>query len=187
MKKYLLSAAILFSALFIFTACEKEKDNEKPVIELSGPEEGATLFIGHDVHFQVTLSDNEGLKSYKVNIHENMSNPHTHKSATRHAASDSVYFEKTWTEADFQKIAQTKGKTLEPIQGMKSKNIHHHLIEIPEIFNGKPVREGNYHFMIYCSDINGNESFESRNVVIRRPKDGEVHDHDHDHDHDHHH
>ena len=176
MKKVLFTSAVLLGASLMFTSCEKEKDNEKPVIALEDPADGEVLFIGKGVHFEMNLSDNEGLKSYKVNMHDNMANPHTH-SAARASASDSIYLSHTWMEDDFVK----KGET--PIADMKSKHIHHHHIVIPEKMDGKPVREGKYHFMVYCTDMNGNESYVSRNVILKYPKPGEAEDPHHDHNH----
>ena len=54
---------------------------------------------------------------------------------------------------------------------------------IPEKMDGKPVREGKYHFMVYCTDMNGNESYVSRNVILKYPKPGEAEDPHHDHNH----
>ena len=53
----------------------------KPVIDLIEPEEGAVLKIGNEkgVHFEMNLSDDVMLKSYKINIHNNFDH-HGHDS-----------------------------------------------------------------------------------------------------------
>ena len=56
-----------------FTSCsnDNEGDTTPPVINLTAPTEGAVLKIGSDIHFDMELSDNEMLSSYKVEIHNN--------------------------------------------------------------------------------------------------------------------
>ena len=41
-----------------------------------------------------------------------------------------------------------------------------HKIVIPPTVNGKPLKEGNYHFMVTCLDQAGNEKFVVHNVKI---------------------
>jgi hypothetical protein len=106
----------------------------------------------------VTLSDNEALASYKVNIHGAFDG-HEHSATTR-ATEDSVAFEKTWMDSDFIVLGE------EPIAGKRSVTIHHHLIEIPETVNGTPLKEGHYHFIVYCTDQAGQESFIAREIEI---------------------
>lgn len=160
MKKIFFTSFVLLSSFVLFVSCEEDKDTEKPVINLVEPADGEILQIGGDVHFEMELSDNEGLKSYKVEIHDNIANPHDHSSAVRALASDSALYKASWEESLF--IA--KGET--PIEGLKNKHIHHHLIEIPEQMNGKPIRQGSYHFIVYCTDVNGNESYVARTVLL---------------------
>jgi hypothetical protein len=141
----------VFSLLAI--SCEDESDTTKPVINLIEPAEGDTLHIGDDVHFEMELSDNEMLKSYKVDIHNNFDN-HGHSRATDDATEP---FTKTWTW---------------DVSG-KNADIHHHEIVIPE--NATP---GNYHLVVYCTDAAGNEAHVACNVVLSH-EGGEEHDHDH--------
>ena len=171
MKKIYIASLVALCLPALFLSCENENDTQKPVINLVDPAEGEILKIGGDVHLELELSDNEGLKSYKIDMHDNISNPHTHSSAAARASvSDSVLFSKTWDEAYFI----SKGES--PIEGLKNKHIHHHLIEIPAQVNGKPIRQGSYHFIVYCTDVNGNESFVSHTVQLR--EDAPEHDHD---------
>ncbi|MDO4725878.1 MAG: DUF4625 domain-containing protein [Porphyromonadaceae bacterium] len=170
MKKLFLVSIVLIGT-FAFVSCEKtKKDSEKPVINLIAPEKDKALKPGSDIHFDVAFSDNEALKSYKVNIHGVFDN-HDHK-IIRNTASDSIVFDHTWTEEDFIKMGAK-----ESINGKKNASIHHHYIVIPATINGKPLKEGHYHFMVYCTDHAGNESNVARDIKISYSAKG--HDHHH--------
>ncbi len=168
---------LLFAALTAFTSCEKElNDSEKPLIVLSSPVEDTEIRPGSAIHFEMTLSDNEALASYKVNIHgafdghdHSASSPlRTGKAATR-ATEDSMAFEKSWLESDFIKLGE------EPIAGKRSVTIHHHLMQVPDSIDGRPVKEGHYHFIVYCTDSSGQESFIAREIVIAHNAEEHVH------------
>jgi hypothetical protein len=132
---------VIFSTSF--TGCKEDSDTTKPVINLIEPEDGDILQIGDEegVHFDVELSDNEMLASYKVDIHSNFDG-HSHTKST----DETVDFElnKSWD-----------------VSGKKNADIHHHEIKIPE--NATP---GDYHLMVYCTDAAGNESHIAVNVVL---------------------
>lgn len=169
MKKVFL-AAVLVAGAIAFTSCEKtEKDAQGPKIDLKAPTDHEAVKPGSDIHFDAVLSDDTALKSYKINIHGAFDG-HTHSAEAR-SADDAVAFEKTWTEADFIKLGD------EPIIGKKTANLHHHHIVIPKEINGKPIKEGDYHFMIYCTDEAGNESFVAREIEISHS--AEEHEHHH--------
>lgn len=170
MKKLFLVSILAVGALSLSSCKEQFKDTEKPVINLIAPLEDEGIRPGSDIHFDMELSDNEGLKSYKVNIHGAFDG-HTHKAPQR-AEGDSIAFEHTWTEADF-----IKAGAKESIEGKKSAKIHHHYIVIPSEINGKPLKEGHYHFMVYCTDMAGNESMMAREIEISYT--AEEHDHHH--------
>jgi len=178
-------AALMILGSTVFASCEKEEvDNEKPVIHLMGPEEGEAIRPGSDLHFEVEFSDNVGLASYKVNIHGAFDG-HTHSAAVQGTAlgtshsvngtraesddTESEPFEKTWFESDFIALGD------EPIAGKRNARVHHHHIVIPETVNGKPVKEGHYHFLVYCTDESGLESFIAREIIISA--DAEEHTH----------
>ncbi|MDR2954291.1 MAG: DUF4625 domain-containing protein [Prevotella sp.] len=149
---------ISLTALFIsFTSCSNnDGDTTPPVINLIAPAEGANIKIGSDIHFDMEVSDNEMLKSYKVEIHENMSNPHDHKSKTGENETEYFSYQNTWND----------------INGLKSKKVHHHDITITE--NATP---GAYHLVVYCVDTAGNESHVARNIILSH--DGEDGEHYH--------
>jgi hypothetical protein len=142
-----------------FSSCDKDDDGDttKPIINLIEPEEGDVLRIGdqHGVHFDIELSDDVMLKSYKVDIHPNF-DEHVHSTTLKSASSETVdfTFNKSWD-----------------ISGQKNADIHHHEIKIPA--NATP---GNYHLMVYCTDAAGNEAHLARNIVLST-EGGEEHEH----------
>ena len=95
MKISVLIAAIVLKAVFGLVSCDNENlDNEKPVVKIVSPMEDELVKPGSDIHFEVDLSDNVALASYKVNIHGAFDG-HGHGDtrsgfATTRAASDSV-------------------------------------------------------------------------------------------------
>jgi hypothetical protein len=140
----------------LFNACD-EGDTEKPVINLIEPEEGAQLAIGNDhgVHFEMKLSDNDALNSYRVEIHNNFDG-HEH-AALRSDEPDPFFYDSTFTD----------------VHGKKNADIHHHAIRIPV-----GVAEGDYHLVVYCLDLSGNEAHIARNVILTNDAVEEDHDED---------
>jgi hypothetical protein len=128
-------------------SCEKEGDTTKPLINLIEPEDGDILKIGGDVHFELGLSDNEMLGSYKVEIHSNFDG-HTHEKVVTRAGTDEATVPFTFSQSW-------------DVSGKKNADIHHHEIIIPE--NATP---GDYHLIIYCTDAAGNESHIAINVEL---------------------
>ena len=186
MKKLVFIAAIMLKAAFGLVSCDSDNlDNERPAVKIVSPMENELVKPGSDIHFEVELSDNVALASYKVNIHGAFDgHGHGHSdtragSATTRAAADSVEFIRTWLENDFIVLGE------EPIAGKKNATVHHHHIAIPatitRTFNGEqkvmPLREGHYHFIVYCTDEAGQESFASTEIYISY--DAEGHDHNH--------
>ena len=97
--------------------------------------------IGAAVHFEMELSDDTELRSYKVDIHNNFDG-HNH------------------TKAVFETVDFTYSKSWD-VSGLKNTLVHHHEIVIPE--NATP---GNYHLMVYCTDKAGNETYVARKIVL---------------------
>lgn len=165
MKTSKIFSIVALSALFSLGSCSSDDNNidtEKPVILLNAPKEGAKLVAGKDIHFDMEVSDNVMLGSYKIDIHDNSDN-HNHSSAL--SAKEELVpftFNKTWS-----------------LKGQKNADVHHHEIIIPA--TAKP---GNYHFVVYLLDEAGNQSMVARAITIVGPDQaGDPDDHDHDHDH----
>ena len=157
--KNILFIATLFATLFI-TSCEKtgNTDTTKPVIELKSPAEGETLEAGSDngVHFEMELSDDVALESYKIEIH-NAFDGHSHAKAEGAHEHEGTPFK-------FYKVYDVSGK--------RNAHIHHHEIVIPS-----DATHGNYHLMVYCTDAAGNESQVARKIIIDEKGDHEHSDH----------
>ena len=77
-KNYFI-AILAISAATFFSCDNNDSDTTKPVIELHEPAEGQALLIGSEegVHFEMDLSDDVMLKSYKIDIHNNFDH-HSH-------------------------------------------------------------------------------------------------------------
>lgn len=167
-KHILLLATLIIVSTLSFTSCDDEKsDTTPPVINLISPANGEQLEIGAGIHFDAEFSDDNMLGSYKVEMHNNFDG-HGHGDAhntvvrsSEDADTTPFAFQQSWDISD-----------------KRNATVHHYEIVIPT--NATP---GNYHFMVYCTDAAGNESYVVRNVVLTTEELGD-HDHDHD-DHDH--
>lgn len=151
--------SLLATVTFMFSSCDNDdsSDTIKPLIELHEPEEGQALEIGneHGVHFEMDLSDDVMLKSYKIEIHSNFDH-HSHGGNSR-TVLETVDF-------SFNRSYD--------VSGQKTAHIHHHDIVIPA-----NATAGDYHLMVYCTDAAGNESYIARNIKLSN----EVEDEDHHH------
>ncbi len=140
-----------------FVSCRKEKiDTEKPTITIHAPHNQGHLLIGgkNGVHFDVEFADNVALKSYKVDIHNNFDG-HSHQLPAVQRV-----------QANNDSIAFSFMRAWNTIEGQKNAKVHQHEIKIPVEINGKPVKTGNYHFVVYCLDKAGNESFKAIDVKL---------------------
>ena len=142
--------AIAFTAL---TACSKDGDTTKPVINLHEPENEEYFQLGTTLHLDMDLTDNESLDEYKVDIH--WAAGHTH---TRAEAEAAAIYTNTWTDA----------------KGLKSKYVHHD-ITLPA-----DAAPGEYHLIVYCTDAAGNEAHAVVTIDLGTEP-GESHEHEHEH------
>ena len=147
---------ILIISILSFVSCgDVGYDSTPPVINLIEPEDGAILKIGSSIHFDMELSDNEMLFSYKVEIH-NAFDGHEHtKSLKAQDGTTPFAFQKSWD-----------------VSGQKNAKIHHHEIVIPQ-----DATPGNYHLMVYCTNAARIESYIARKIVLSH--DGEDGEHEH--------
>ena len=148
MNKFYFFAIIAIAAMFSLTSCssDDEGDVTKPVINLIEPEDGATLTIGDEngVHFEMEVSDDTALGSYKIDIHNNFDG-HNHATRASDGSTTPFVFNKTYND----------------ISGQRNATVHHHDIVIPA--NATP---GKYHLMVYLVDQAGNESYAAREIVL---------------------
>ena len=146
-----LISILILSTSLISCSDDNDTDVTKPIINLIDPAEGEMVQIGKDIHFEMELSDDVMLGSYKVEIHNNFNNHgHTKSDDTNTPFS----FSRSWD-----------------LSGQKNAYIHHHDIVIPD--NATP---GNYHLMVFCTDEASNESYIARNIVLTED---EINEHEH--------
>ncbi|WP_410878213.1 DUF4625 domain-containing protein [Myroides sp. DW712] len=171
MRKIQYLAVISMVSAFAFTSCSSDDstDTQKPEVNLIAPKEGAKLEVGKDIHFDMEVSDNEGLGSYNVDIHNNFDGHghsgenHTHAISTLAVDTKPFAYNKTWD-----------------LGGKKNDDVHHH-----EIIIAADATPGKYHFVVKVLDKAGNQTMVFRNIEIVPQGEGDGGDHDHDHDHDH--
>lgn len=157
MKKAMFFILSLALVSFSFQSCGSDDDDDRPTISNLEPTEGEKLQIGKAVHFEADIASNNGLKSYKIDIHNNFDG-HSHtKSISADTDSVAYSFTKTWT------TDKTDGESL---FGKKNTTLHHHEIVIPTTIDGKPVKTGKYHFVLYVVDQDGYETLQARNIVL---------------------
>jgi hypothetical protein len=147
-KNFLYIGLIL---LIGFTACNTEEmDTEIPVITINEPHDHEHFHPGGKIHFDADFSDNVGLKQFKIDIHSGEG--HTHKSNGIRLQDNEWSYVYTGD--------------------LEGRNKHVHMdITIPE-----DAKHGEYHFIVYCTDQAGNESFVALEFEVE--DDG---DHHHDH------
>jgi hypothetical protein len=159
MKKHIKSIAFVFGALIIMGCSSDEKDRSAPVITLMEPHADEAFAPGSEIHFEANFSDNEQLASYKIDIH--YGGDHTHG---RNAALGEEHEYEQW---DFEQVYPLSGRTMDV----------HRDIPIPTMINGKPIKQGEYHFGVYALDAAGNQSLVFRDIYIMDGASGGGHDH----------
>ena len=160
MKHNIIKPITLILISLLFVHCDDDDsaiDSSAPEIIINSPANGDTLHIGEEVHFECDFTDNEELKSYKIEFHNNF-NGHSHNSVQLKSEELEAWsYSNSW---DFD-------------TGLKSTTVHHHEIAIPE-----SVASGEYHMGIYCVDAAGIESHIYVEVLLSNE---EASDKDHDH------
>lgn len=129
---------LALSALLVLglQSCKKDVDDEAPVIE-TFEVENTTISAGSEIHADLDFSDNEALKSYKIDIHDNFDG-HGHG--------------KVGSSWSYQELVEISGKVYSD---------HKH-IDVPE-----DAFSGPYHFTLYVLDAEGNQSdFEEVELMV---------------------
>jgi hypothetical protein len=128
MKKLYIKLSLL-AMLTIFNACSSDdKDTIKPTIQIISPINESAYEIGENINITFTLKDNEALKSYKIDIHEN--DGHSHEPRA------------TATPFSYQMVENISGKTF-------TKTV---VVTIPT-----DTELTEYHLGIFAIDASGNE------------------------------
>lgn len=154
MKLFVQKPIVLFAAIcsllsLSLSSC-READTTAPTIVVTEPAQNDTIEAGEELCIQVTFTDDVALNSYKINVHSNF-NGHKHvQGRDNKSAAATVDFETTLT-------SQMLGDSL------TGRNCFRDIdIDIPE--NATP---GNYHLLIYCTDLAGNEAYTARDLIIK--------------------
>ncbi|MCX7745117.1 MAG: DUF4625 domain-containing protein [Flavobacteriales bacterium] len=132
--KFILTGSV---ALFMASCAA---DSEKPVIDIHEPTENAIIEVGTEFHLDFTITDNDALNQFKVDIHGDHDG-HTHgKLAEVFPAFDTII-----------------------IENISGNVVDRHIdITIPTL-----VWPGPYHISVYATDISGNEGLATRTIIIR--------------------
>jgi hypothetical protein len=148
MKKYLIiNLQIAILSVFVLASCQKyDVDNTAPSLNLVKPVNEQAVTMGSAINFECDFSDNEALKSYKIDIHFAGDHVHT-KKAGRLEDGHPWTYEKSW---NFE-------------TGTTTKSIQHAEIVVPDSVMGEegvvePLLKGEYHFGVFVTDVAGNES-----------------------------
>lgn len=132
MRNKILNVFIVSLVLLSVVSCNKNVDNEKPIIidaTLNGINISPVILNGENAILKATLKDNEALGEYKVDIHDAFDG-HTHGKT---AASP-------WSTIITNKIEGEEYQLDLPIS-------------VPE-----DAAAGPYHLLLYCIDKEGNEA-----------------------------
>lgn len=149
-------------------ACKKDSvDTEKPSISIISPAAGTTLKAGGDVVFKCKFSDNEGLDSYKMNIHWGEDHDH---GADGHRHEHKGHEGKEHHFDGVRVIVEGNGT----LEGAKDKTVER-TFRIEKKKGDKHVVNGKYHVMVHCLDKAGNESSAHLEVKVEG---GEEHHHE---------
>lgn len=148
MRKVNLFILLIVGLFIVFNGCSADEiDTESPEISIISPEDDQHFHPGDKIHFEATFSDDVELSQFKIDIH--YGGDHTHKSTFSDEA-----------EWSYDLITDLSGKE----QHVKLD------IEIPE-----NAKHGEYHFMVFCTDMAGNESWVSLDIFIEDDDDDHHH------------
>ncbi|BDC99696.1 DUF4625 domain-containing protein [Persicobacter psychrovividus] len=152
-------------ACLIFCACSSNSENELQaptvkIIQLANETEEhdghemALVEAGEELYLNAALNAENGIKSYKIDIHFGEGHDHDHR------------VKSTGKEWQYDQTVVVDGNP-------KTLSIDENIVTVPEMIDGEEIAEGKYHFAIYVIDQLGNEDKTFQDLLI--------HHHDHDH------
>lgn len=147
MKTKLNNILMTVLLLVAVTACgTDDADTTKPSINLVSPAEGAHFTIGavEGMHLRIELADNVALSSCKVEIHSNSDGHHHHTRRLLH--------EEDETPFEYLRVFPLKGAE--------------QVVDVPQILFPEGTQEGEYHLMVYVTDLAGNEAHVARTIEL---------------------
>lgn len=150
----LLLILILFAAAF--SSCKEDEDTDQtaPIIDLSAedafPQQCDTLYRGQTFTFIATFTDNEGLGSYSLDVHNNFDH-HSHTTEVEECD--------PWPD-------QTPINPYLLIEGYEIPGAPQSFTTQLEITIPDDVDMGDYHFMIRVVDVNGWQAMKGLSVKI---------------------
>ncbi|MEA4982375.1 MAG: DUF4625 domain-containing protein [Paludibacter sp.] len=145
---------LIFTSTLFFGCDDVVKDEELPVINMSGiaafPQNCVTVYRGESFTFNALFTDNVELGSYSIEMHHNFDH-HTHSTSS--------------TECEMEAIKTPVNPLLfieeyDIPQGKKSYSATIE-IDIPA-----DVDTGDYHFMVRLTDKSGWQTFEGISMKI---------------------
>ncbi len=152
-KNILKISALLFGAFFIsITACDSDNDDfdtDAPTLSVDFPRPCDTVYLGEEMRFKASFADNEAVKSYKLNMHHNFDH-HTHGDHEEICHMDEIKtankpFLKNWV------VNLSEGESITTDTSFT----------IPKGYD-----EGDYHVLLYITDINGNQGWTGISVKL---------------------
>lgn len=133
-SKYILA---LLTGLFLLSCNDDEStDTTRPEIEILTPADDSHFHAGDSFELRAQLSDNEALASWKVDVHFNGGEGHTHKNSS--TEDTAVEWEAEWTG---------------DLAGSETSFLLELAIEIPA-----NAEHGEYHLVVMALDRQGNET-----------------------------
>ncbi|BDD12623.1 hypothetical protein FUAX_50550 (plasmid) [Fulvitalea axinellae] len=171
MKKTILYFLIFAGITAQSCSSDSDDDSTKPVIsdvvasDITETVEGETLQVlhtGEAINLKAKFTDNEGLASYKVDIHFAEGHDHSHSVAQNTGSLRMASVEDPYK---LNKIVQISG-TVHNLDWKKDKI---------EVVIPAEVKHGEYHLIISVLDESGNSAEHISQILIE--EEGEDHDH----------
>lgn len=138
MKNILKLSLAVLSLISIVSCSDDEMDTQKPTVQILTPTNHQEIEPGAVINLKAVLTDNEGLASYKIEIHSG-EDGHEHKAKSQ--------------DFSYSVVKQVTGnaKTFDVIETIK----------VPE-----DAKEEHYHLGITVLDVNGNQNQQFVEIFI---------------------